>query len=1086
MESLPTPHNNFFHVALSHLPNARSLIQTQPDAKAAQELKPDTLRLETGSFIDPDLRERFSDLLFSVDLANPPIAGLGSIPAADGLTTQYLYDDNLADGIGLDSSTGLAYTKMATGSGTANVSLATALAKLADTQANGGAGVSFASTSAGTARVTINPQDEVSFSISDAAGRSVMSGQLDNYVGTANSLLTWSTQQHDTTSNVSGYGDCLEARSIDALGKLTRSLSDAAGRTIQSIDQLSKITSFTYDAAGNRLSVRDPNNVGQDCIYDIRGRDTQCTDTAGAVAKKDYDKTGNVIKQTDAKNKFTYITFDARGREKTSTDRINGVTTRTYLATGQLDTLNDAQNQTTTYTYDDAGVKLTEQYPDHTGGTPGQIAYGVITFTLDPASRVVVKRDQKGDTCKYIYDLAGRMTARQYRTLANSPSGVPSGTIADTDSFTVDKASRMLTAITGRYANTVTYTYDTAGRKKTEGLTIGGITYTTSMGYNSRNELTQYTYPDGTLVGRSYTNRGELYQLIHAGTTIDTRAYDNGGRITSNTYNNGVVDTRVYNNDNTLASISYSGASVGNLNYSWDANKNKTAEAISGTMSNYGFTIPTSGYDNEARLTSYTRTTGLTQSWNLSTVGDWNSVITNGTAQNRTYGPTHELLTATGQNVTTDVIGNITLIPAALRANGQALASTWDFDNRMVTADAGNNGSIEARYEYDAVGRRISTFGSNGYVYHIQIGQQTIADYAEGDPASDTQSRYVYASYIDEPVLRYRPSGSESTYYHQNQQYSVIALTNGAGSIVERYAYTAYGLPTIANASGTVLTTSAINNRYMYTGREWDNAIAKYHYRARMYDANLGRFCSRDPIGYQGRSLSLYQYVQGHVVTFVDPFGFRPSWPPPVPPSMPFWNPYPGFNPPAPTSDAYFQDELFEHYMTGDGEDFYLNNLFDNWQNDSGTQEKIDEIKHLLSPPCGTSNVTGSYRRLVDYTHGRIRNAPYFGTSSDSTSLWQLGNAWIKIRFSCDCETDCKIKHGYTVCRTGIKQKTLTYACFHCDCEMIVELGPERFKDAKDTFNVISGDDWEFDGGIPFDINAGFFADRSVDECVWR
>ena len=71
MESLPTPHNNFFHFALSHLPNARSLIQTQLDAEAVRELKLDTLRLETGSFIDPDLRERFSDLLFSVDLANP-------------------------------------------------------------------------------------------------------------------------------------------------------------------------------------------------------------------------------------------------------------------------------------------------------------------------------------------------------------------------------------------------------------------------------------------------------------------------------------------------------------------------------------------------------------------------------------------------------------------------------------------------------------------------------------------------------------------------------------------------------------------------------------------------------------------------------------------------------------------------------------------------------------------------------------------------------------------------------------------------------------------------------------------------------
>ncbi|MEM9825276.1 MAG: Rpn family recombination-promoting nuclease/putative transposase [Planctomycetota bacterium] len=70
MESLPTPHNNFFHFALSQLPNARRLIETQLSASALAELDLNTLKLESGSFVDPDLREKFSDLLFSVDLAS--------------------------------------------------------------------------------------------------------------------------------------------------------------------------------------------------------------------------------------------------------------------------------------------------------------------------------------------------------------------------------------------------------------------------------------------------------------------------------------------------------------------------------------------------------------------------------------------------------------------------------------------------------------------------------------------------------------------------------------------------------------------------------------------------------------------------------------------------------------------------------------------------------------------------------------------------------------------------------------------------------------------------------------------------------
>ncbi len=44
--------------------------------------------------------------------------------------------------------------------------------------------------------------------------------------------------------------------------------------------------------------------------------------------------------------------------------------------------------------------------------------------------------------------------------------------------------------------------------------------------------------------------------------------------MTSSTYNNGVSETRAYNTDNTLASINFAGASIGNLTYGWDANKN--------------------------------------------------------------------------------------------------------------------------------------------------------------------------------------------------------------------------------------------------------------------------------------------------------------------------------------------------------------------------------------------------------------------------------------------------------------------------------------------------------------------------------
>jgi RHS repeat-associated protein len=87
-------------------------------------------------------------------------------------------------------------------------------------------------------------------------------------------------------------------------------------------------------------------------------------------------------------------------------------------------------------------------------------------------------------------------------------------------------------------------------------------------------------------------------------------------------------------------------------------------------------------------------------------------------------------------------------------------------------------------------------------------------------------------------------------YYHRNQQYSVTAITTSAGTVAERYAYSAYGEPTICDSAGSAIGSSAINNRYSYTGREWDATVGLHHFRARWMSPKTGRFLTRDPIGY--------------------------------------------------------------------------------------------------------------------------------------------------------------------------------------------------------------------------------------------
>ena len=109
--------------------------------------------------------------------------------------------------------------------------------------------------------------------------------------------------------------------------------------------------------------------------------------------------------------------------------------------------------------------------------------------------------------------------------------------------------------------------------------------------------------------------------------------------------------------------------------------------------------------------------------------------------------------------------------------------------------------------------------------------------------------------------------------YHRNQQYSITAMTTSTGAVAERYAYTAYGQPTILNASGSVLTSFAVGNRYTYTGREWDETLGLHHFRARWMSPLAGRFIGRDPISFEGSGWDLYEFLEARAFGSVDPFG---------------------------------------------------------------------------------------------------------------------------------------------------------------------------------------------------------------------
>ena len=110
---------------------------------------------------------------------------------------------------------------------------------------------------------------------------------------------------------------------------------------------------------------------------------------------------------------------------------------------------------------------------------------------------------------------------------------------------------------------------------------------------------------------------------------------------------------------------------------------------------------------------------------------------------------------------------------------------------------------------------------------------------------------FVYGKYVDE-VVAYQQTvnGVTSRYYpHYNHLYSVAALTNAAGQVVERFKYDAYGRQTITSATGTVRSKSAVGFNRGFTGYVADNESGLLYARNRMYSPGLGVFLSRNTYG---------------------------------------------------------------------------------------------------------------------------------------------------------------------------------------------------------------------------------------------
>ncbi len=213
--------------------------------------------------------------------------------------------------------------------------------------------------------------------------------------------------------------------------------------------------------------------------------------------------------------------------------------------------------------------------------------------------------------------------------------------------------------------------------------------------------------------------------------------------------------------------------------------------------------------------------------------------------------------------------------------------TTLSWNSRGELIEASTADGVTVRYGYDAFGRMVSrtatpadgeippTAERSAYLWHERT---LLAEYdvSEGGEASPYKEYFHVAGRLIAVKMHgfhgRREPGPEGflhtkggvMYYHLDRLGSPVAITDRHGEPVARYAWDAYG-----RAMAGIFEPY---NSVGFTGHLYDQATGLTYFGARWYDAETGKFLSRDPIQ---DGWNWYAYVGGDPVNFVDMWGLE-------------------------------------------------------------------------------------------------------------------------------------------------------------------------------------------------------------------
>jgi RHS repeat-associated protein len=262
-----------------------------------------------------------------------------------------------------------------------------------------------------------------------------------------------------------------------------------------------------------------------------------------------------------------------------------------------------------------------------------------------------------------------------------------------------------------------------------------------------------------------------------------------------------------------------------------------------------------------------------------------------------TTGPGNRLLSDGTYDYEYDNEGN--LISRTETATGAVRRFEWDYRNRLVTVIDEDPTGVPVRrvdYTYDALDRRIAKSVDTtplgaldaAITYSVYDGNQVLLEMVDSDGVSGPnettlEKRYLHGPMVDQ-VLAQEDAGGNVEWLLGDHLGSIRDIVDNAGTIINHISYDSFG-------NVTAQTNPAVDTRYAFTGRELDPELGLYYYRARYYDAAIGRFISEDPSRFRSGDANLYRYVGNDPVNYRDPFGLKEQQTPTSYPDSPAYEP---------------------------------------------------------------------------------------------------------------------------------------------------------------------------------------------------